>query len=78
MPHHAREGVKYPCRQCKYQATEKGALEKHKKTVHEGGKYPCRQCDYKVTSMRNVTQHQRAIREGMKCSCTLVFLKDSC
>ena len=54
--------MKYPCRQCKYQATEKGALEKHKKKVHEGVKYLCRQYDYKATSKINVTQHQIAVQ----------------
>ena len=26
----------YPCSECEYQATSKGHLTEHKKTVHEG------------------------------------------
>ena len=32
----AHEGVKYPCEECEYQATQKGDLDRHRKSVHEG------------------------------------------
>ena len=43
------EGIKYPCQQCDYQATDPSALRKHTKGKHEGTKYPCQQYDYKGT-----------------------------
>ena len=36
------EGIKYPCDQCEYQATRKGNLDQHKRSVHKGiKKYTC-------------------------------------
>ena len=29
------EGIKYPCRQCQYEATTKGDLAQHRRVVHE-------------------------------------------
>ena len=34
------EGVKFPCSQCEYKATEKGKLLRHIKSIHEGVKFP--------------------------------------
>ena len=39
------EGIKYPCNQCEYKASEKGQLQIHIQSQHEGIKYPCDQCD---------------------------------
>ena len=32
----AHEGVKYPCQQCLHQATTKGDLDNHRRSIHEG------------------------------------------
>ena len=34
------DGVKYPCKHCNYEATQKGHLKEHQKSVHDGVKYP--------------------------------------
>ena len=44
--------MKYPCGQCVYQATEKGSLDKHQRSVYEGIKYPCEQCEYQATQKK--------------------------
>ena len=31
--------MKYKCNECDYQATEKGSLKKHNKSIHQGIKY---------------------------------------
>jgi len=41
--------MKYPCGQCEYQATTKGSLYRHKRSVHEGMEYPYRQCEHQAT-----------------------------
>ena len=41
-----KEGVKYSCNQCNYQATQQVSLKTHKKSVHGGVKYSCSQYDY--------------------------------
>ena len=41
-----KEGVKYSCHQCNYQATQQVSLKTHKKSVHGGVKYSCSQYDY--------------------------------
>ena len=63
------EGKKYPCRVCDYQATTKGCLAQHQRSVHEGKKYPCRECDHQTTSKSDLNKHQRAIHEGKKYPC---------
>ena len=63
------EEVKYPCRQCDYQATTQGRLMIHKGAVHEGVKYPCRQCDHQATSNGDLARHTRAVYEGVQYPC---------
>ena len=57
--HH--EGVKYPCDQCDYKATQKGSLLSHIKSKHEGVKYPCDQGDDKATQKSNLLIHSQHI-----------------
>ena len=58
-------GIKYPCGQCEYQATEKGNLDKQRRSVHEGIKYPCGQCEYQATQKGKLEQHRRSVHEGI-------------
>ena len=51
------EGIRYPCNQCTYQATQKGDLQKHIQAKHEGIKHPCNQCDYQATTQGNLQSH---------------------
>ena len=58
------EGLKYPCRQCNYQATTKGSLVELQSALHEGLKHPCRHCNYEATTKGSLGKHQRAVHEG--------------
>ena len=49
------EGVKHPCDQCDYTATQRGYLSQHIKAKHEGVKHPCDLCDHKATLQHNYT-----------------------
>ena len=60
------EGLKYPCKQCDYQAGSKGNFADHKRTVHKGVKFPCRQCDYKATQKARLAEHKQAVHEVVK------------
>ena len=64
------EGVKYPCYQCDYKATQKGNLLTHLKSKHEGVKYPCDQCDYKATEKGNLLRHLKSKHEGFIFPCS--------
>ena len=63
------EGIKYLCRQCGKQFSQKVRLAEHEKAVHEGVKFPCRQCNYQATTKGSLAQHKRAVHEGVKYSC---------
>ena len=58
------DGLKYPCNQCGFKATQKYGLKEHERSVHEGVKYPCDHCSYKATNQRNLIKHKRGIHEG--------------
>ena len=59
LKHHRskHQGVKYPCSQCDYKATQSGHLKEHVESVHEGVKYPCNQCQYQATQRSNLYTH---------------------
>ena len=46
--------IRFPCEQCKYQATVKDSLERHRRAVHDSMKYPCRQCEYQATTKESL------------------------
>ena len=58
--------MKYPCGKCEYQATTKGSVDRHRKSVHEGIRYPCRQCEYQAATKGNLERHRRSIHEGVE------------
>ena len=62
------DGVKYPCKLCRYQATTKGNQE-HQKTVNDGFKYPCKHCSYQATKTGSLKEHQKSVHEGVKYTC---------
>ena len=64
------EGIKYPCTQCDYRATQQGDLQKHIQSKHEGIKYPCNQCDYQATTQSNLQIHIQSIHEGIMYPCS--------
>ena len=58
------EGIKYPCDQCDYQATDSGNLQRHIQSKHECIKYPCNQCDSKLTRRSHLKSHIKAKHSG--------------
>ena len=54
------DGVKFPCKQCEYQAKQLSDLTTHVKAKHEGVRYPCQQCDYKASTTSNLARHNRS------------------
>ena len=60
------EGVRYPCDQCDYRATQKSLLLNHIKAKHEGVKYPCEQCDFKATFKVSLLRHIKSIHKHIK------------
>ena len=45
-------GVKYPCTECDYQATQQASLKTHFNSKHAGVTYPCDQCEYKANTQK--------------------------
>ena len=65
------EGIRYPCDQCEYSATQKQNLKKHKEIKHEGVLYPCDQCDYIASLEINLKQHKASVHEGIRYPCDM-------
>ena len=57
------EGVKFPCAQCDYTATDQNSLGRHIKSIHEGVKFPCDQCEFKATRKGNLLKHKKSRHE---------------
>ena len=49
-----------------FQATQKGILQKHIKSIHEGQKFPCPLCEYKATEKGSLQKHIKSVHEGLK------------
>ena len=58
------EGMKYPCYQCDFQATQQGHLQTHIQNKHEGIKYPCIECDYQATQKDSLHRHIKTQHEA--------------
>ena len=58
-----QEGIKYPCNQCDYKATQQSHLQQHIKSKHEGIKYPCILCDYQATQKGDLQRHIQSKHE---------------
>ena len=65
----AHQKLKFPCKKCKYVATQAGSLQHHVKSIHEGIKYPCKQCDYQATKMTDLRYHIQYHHEGIRYPC---------
>ena len=63
------EGVKYPCDQCDYVATNSSNQKRHKNAMHEGVRYPCDQCDYAATVANDLKRHKESKHEGVRYPC---------
>ena len=50
-----REGVRYSCDLCEYNATQKGNLKKHQQSQHEGVRY-----QYQTTQRESLKVHQQS------------------
>ena len=49
---------------CDYQATQQGALSRHKKSVHQGFKYPCTICGYEASWNCKLYEHMQTKHKG--------------
>ena len=63
------EGVRYPCNQCVYSATQSGSLKRHIQSMHEGVRYPCNQCEYSATTTRSLKRHIQSIHQEARYPC---------
>ena len=63
------EGIRYPCDQCEYSATQISNLKIHKKTKHGGIRYPCDQCDLVCASKQTLKRHKESKHEGIRYPC---------
>ena len=64
-----KEGVRYFCNQCDYQAGYQSDLTRHIQSKHEGVKYACNQCGYQATRQSRLTIHIQYKHEGVKYAC---------
>ena len=55
--------------ECDYEATQKGHLATHLKSVHRGQKFRWPECDYEATIKDNLARHRKSlhIRQKFKC-----------
>lgn len=61
--------IKYKCKHCDYQTSQKYNFLRHQKSVHKGIKYECNQCDYQASQKYNLVRHQESVHEGIKYKC---------
>ena len=63
------KGIKYPCDQCDFKATQKSNLLTHIKSIHECVKYPCEQCEHKAASKHNLLTHIISKHDQVRFPC---------
>ena len=63
------EGIRYPCDQCEYSASQKGQLKSHKEAKHLGIRYPCDQCEYTTAYAVELRKHKEVKHEGIRYPC---------
>ena len=63
------KGVKYQCKLCSNQFTEKSSLGNHMRSVHEGIKFSCHLCNNKFTSNGSLKAHMDTVHNGIKFMC---------
>ena len=63
------QGLRYPCDQCEYVATEVHNLKLHIDSKHEGVRYPCDHCDYAATQACVLKKHIENKHEGVRFPC---------
>ena len=60
---------RFPCSMCKYEATQKGHLNSHIKTVHDRIKDLCEKCNKEFSDRSNLKKHIRADHEKVRYKC---------
>ena len=63
------EGVRYPCGEWEYVATQSSNLKRHKESKHEEVRYPCDECEYVATQSSSFKQHKESKHEGVRYPC---------
>ena len=59
-------GLKYFCDLCKYLASQKGNLDRHRKRVHEKFKYACHRCEFRTKQKISLANHINSFHEDKK------------
>ena len=76
------KGVKYPCRHCGQQFSQKGSLVKHQRAIHEEVKYPSSQCGKQFSQKGHLKRHIESVHKGkkpFKCHvCMAAFIQKGC
>ena len=62
------KGVKFPCNQCDYRATQRHHFLTHIKSKHEGVR-SCNQCDYITSEKRYLVKHIAVRQTGVNYAC---------
>ena len=57
---------KFQCKDCEYQATQKGHLGTHTKTVQMGLTFMCPECEYQASKKVTLVHHQQFVHMGRK------------
>ena len=55
--------------QCDYEATQKGSLATHRKSLHLGQKFHCPYCDFEATRKGSRATHHKSVHLGQKFLC---------
>ena len=69
--------LRYPCDQCKYKATDKSHLRRHKQRVHQGLKHPCELCGQLYSDMSTLKRHIKDCTNHKKCNCNISIIQKS-
>jgi hypothetical protein len=52
---------RYYCDMCDYQASLRGSVSRHIRTIHQGLRYPCDQCEYQATRSHHLKRHKERL-----------------
>ena len=62
-------GQKFQCPECEFNATTKGDVASHQKSVHMGPKFQCPECEYNASTKGSLVAHQKSVHMGQKFQC---------
>ena len=54
------------CNPCQKTFSTKGAVKRHKQSIHDKVKFPCSVCDYKASRKEDLAKQNDSVHEGIK------------